>query len=78
MNNAHKVRYAGYGVLFIVFLVAIVVLSIAEFNRDFQASTSLRVRAPRAGLLLDDGSASPRVRAAIRGGAVGAIAVAYL
>ena len=55
--TTHRVRYSLYGVAFIIGVIALVVLSIAEFNRAFTSTTTVHLRAPRAGLLLDDGSA---------------------
>lgn len=51
------VRYPLYGVVFIVGLVAIAVLSIMQYNRDFDSTTTLHLESARAGLLLDDGAA---------------------
>jgi phospholipid/cholesterol/gamma-HCH transport system substrate-binding protein len=55
--NTHRLRYSLYGVTFIVALIGVVVLTIMQFNRAFDSSVPLRVHAPRAGLLLTDGSA---------------------
>ncbi len=55
--NTHRLRYSLYGVTFIVALVGLVVLTILQFNRAFTSTVALRVHAPRAGLLLTEGSA---------------------
>lgn len=54
--NLQRLRYSMYGVAFIVGVVAVVALSIAQFNRVFTSSDPLKVHAPRAGLLLTSGS----------------------
>ena len=56
--TTHRLRYSIYGVAFIVCVSSVlVVLTIAEFNRGFTASSPLHLKTSRVGLLLDDGSA---------------------
>lgn len=55
--NTHRLRYSLYGVTFVVGLIAVVVLTILQFNRAFTSTVALRLHAPRAGLLLTSGAA---------------------
>lgn len=54
--KTHTLRYALLGIIAIVAVVAVGVLSIAQFNRAFDSSVPLTVDSPRAGLLLTTGN----------------------
>jgi phospholipid/cholesterol/gamma-HCH transport system substrate-binding protein len=54
--TTHNVRYAGYGLGFILGVVAIVTLSIMQFNRAFTTSVPLSLHSTRAGLLMTTGA----------------------